>query len=321
MRFLFLFLCAIVLGASEFTTDMLDINKSDGYIAYKKGTQERVSGVYKTFYDDNISIKEYIPLHKGLINGKYKLLYKSQKTQAVMDYIDSKRTGKHIAFYEDGKKSYEANMINEKKEGQVRHWHKNGQLHYDVTYKDNKVEGLVKVFAQDGSIESITEYKNGKTSKQIQPKLPNNMQLQTRALATYGSGPDIYYLFISPACKFCSKFLSQLDKFKKKVTFYLYVVPLKNKDEDERKLLDLIYREKYNDNRVKMIYDIKNKKVDLTQEIMPVETYVNNAEILKAQQMQATLGVYQLPTLVDTKGFKLSSDELFKKYKISKSKK
>ncbi|MDF1881749.1 hypothetical protein JHD50_10640 [Sulfurimonas sp. MAG313] len=316
MKFLLLFLCTIILGASEFTTDMLDINKTNGYIAYKKGSLEKATGVYKIYYDDNISVQEIIPLDKGLINGEFKLLYRSQKIHALIDYIDSKRMGKHRLFYESGEKSYEADMVDGKKVGNVKGWHKNGQLNYNAVFVNDKVEGIVKVFLEDGNIESITEYKNGKTFKQIQPKSLNNKQLQTRAFATYGSGPDIYYLFVSPACKFCSKFLSELDKFIKEVTFYIYVVPLKSKDKDERKLLDLIYREDYNDNRIKILFDVKNHKVDLNQTILGKETYVNNAEILKAQQMQVTVGVYQLPGLVDTKGFRLNTLEFFDKFKV-----
>lgn len=318
MKFLLLFLCVIGLGASELTTEMLDIEKDEGYIAYKKGTKQKAEGVLKTYYDDNTSLKESIPLVKGQINGTYTLFYQSSILQAKIDYVNSQRTGKHIAFYEDGKKAYEADMKNEKKEGHVKQWHKNGKLNYDVVYKDNKIEGLVKVYADDGSIESITEYKNGKVSKQIQPKKPDNKMLQTRALATYGNGKDIYYLFISPICPFCNIFLSQIEKFKDKATFYVYLVPLKNKDEQERKMLDLVYREDYSGERLQVLFDLKAGKIDLNQEISPEETYVNNSEILKAQQIQYIMDVRQLPALIDTKGFKHVTSELFEKYKLNK---
>ncbi len=318
MKYIILFLCTISLYAKTFTLDMVDINSSNGYVVYNKGTKEKVSGTLITYYDDNKSIKDELPLKNGMINGVYRAYYKNGYLQAQVDYLNSKRDGKHISFYENGTKSYEADMKDEKKSGRVRGWHKNGKLNYDVKYVDNKLEGVVKVYSDDGKVESVEEYKNGELFKQIQPKKPDNVKLQTRALTTYGEGKDIYYLFISLACPHCQKFLEEIEKFKKDVTFYVYVIPLNPKNETERKMLDIVYATKFPKTKMEAIFDVKNNKTDLTQKISSRDTFYNNLEIMKAQQMQVVMGVRKVPAIIDTKGYKLSVDEFVKKYKTAK---
>lgn len=318
MKVIILFLCTISLFASEFTSEIVDIDKSSGYIVYKKGTKEKVTGFLKTYYDDNKTVKELIPLKNGEISGVYKSYYKSNKLSTKIDYKDSKRDGKHIGYFESGSISYESDMKNEKREGHVKVWYENSQLRFDALFEDDNPEGIVTTYLEDGTIESIEEYKNGRVINQIQAKKPDNIQLQTRALTTYGEGKDIYYLFISPVCPSCKDFLSNIDKFKKDVTFYVYLVPLSDRNKKERKLLDIVYSKKYAKERMDTIFDIKNDKVNLSQFISAEDTSMNNTEILKAQRMQATMRVRSVPTLIDTNGYLLRVDELYKKYSISK---
>jgi len=318
MKLIIIFLCAMSLNALEYTPKMVDIDKTKGYIAYKKGTKEKISGLLKIYHDDTKILKELIPLKNGLINGKYKSYYKSNKLKSEIDYKDSKRTGKHISYYENARRSYDADMYNEKREGRVKAWYKNGQLNYDILFKDNKPEGIVKIFMQDGEVESIEEYYNGKVIKQIQPKAIDNILLQTRALTTYGSGDNLYYVFISPICPACKDFLSEIEKFKNYATFYIYLIPLNPKNKKERKLLDVVYSQEFPQDRMKAILNIKNGSIDLSTDTSNQSPTVNTIEIAKAQQIQMNMGITRVPTFIDTKGFKYTKEELYKKYKISK---
>ena len=307
-----------MLNATTFTRDMLDVKQDSGYSVYKKGTTQPVTGLFETYYDDNRTLKEIIPISNGRINGTYQSFYKSGELEQTIDYLNSKRNGKQISYFKNNKKAYEADMKNEKQNGHVKAWYENNQLKYDVLFKDGKVDGVVTIYTKDGKIESIEKYKNGKSVKQIQPKTPNNVQLQTRALITYGTGKDIYYLFMSPLCPHCREFFSKIDNYTKDVTFYIYVVPLNPKNKVERQTIELIYREPYAKEKLKRLIEAENGSLDLNKTLTYKDTYVNNTEILKAQQIQAEMGVRGVPTLIDTKGFKYNANEFFKKYPTTK---
>ena len=318
IKLLALSLCTLSLNATDFTTDMLDIKQESGYSVYKKGTNTPVTGLFKTYFDDNKTLKEIIPLNNGRINGTYQSFYKTGSLEQTIDYLDSKRTGLQTTYFNAGNKAYEITMLNEKKEGHAKEWYQNSQLKYDVLFHKDILEGLVTVYTKDGSIESIEKYKNGKIIKQIKPKSPNNMQLQTRALVTYGTGKDIYYLFISPLCPHCKDFLSKLKKYKDDATFYIYLIALNPKNKEERLLLDIVYREKLANKRLEKLFAIKNGSLDTNITISSQDTYFNNSEILKAQQIQAMMGVRGVPALIDTKGFKYNTNEFMKKYSKEK---
>ncbi|HIP37556.1 MAG TPA: hypothetical protein EYG85_11960 [Crocinitomix sp.] len=312
---LILFLSTLSSTALTVTSNDITIDRTNGYTVYKKGTNKLLTATLNYYHDDNKTLKETLPLKNGQINGLFKSFYPSGKLKSKIDYRESKREGSHKVYYENGKINYEANMQNEKKNGHAKEWYKNGQLRFDILFENNKANGMVKIYKEDGTIESISEYAQGKEIKQIQPKEPNNRMLQTRAFATYGSGEEIYYLFISPICPACKSFLNEIEKYKKEVTFYVYLVPLKGGDVKERDILNIIYTKKFSNERMKAIFDFKNNKLDLKQKIEDKDTYVNNAEIPKAQQMQIATGVRSVPTLVDTKGFRYSIDEFKSKFK------
>lgn len=318
LRVLILSLCTITLYATDYRSNMIDIDKNNGYIVYKKGTKTAVTGLLKTYYDDNKTLREIIPLKDGSIDGLYKAYYKSGALKSTIEYAKSRRDGKQTEFYENKQKSYEAQMHHGKREGLVKAWYKNAQLSYAIKYHNDKATGLVKVYDKNGTVSFIDEYKDGVLTKQIQPKKPDNIQLQTRALATYGSGKDIYYLFVSPLCPHCHDFLSTIETYKKDVTFYIYVIPLNAKNKEERHILDLIYREPFATNRLKTLFSFENGTLDINKTISPEETYKDNTEIAKAQQIQAVMGIRDVPTLIDTKGFRYNVNQFAEKVKQTK---
>ena len=307
---LILFLSTLSSTALTVTSNDVTIDRSNGYTVYKKGTKTLLTATLKFYYDDNNkTLKEAVPLKEGKINGVFKSFYQSGKLKSKIDYLKSKREGSHKVYYENGKINYEANMQNGKKNGQAKEWYSNGQLRFDIAFNNNMANGMVKIYKEDGSIESVSEYRDGKEIKQIQPKQLDNRMLQTRAFATYGTGEKIYYLFISPICPACKSFLNEIEKYKKDVTFYVYLVPLKGGDAKERDVLDIIYTKKFSNERMQAIFDLKDNKLDLKQKVEAKDTYVNNTEIPKAQQMQIATGVRAVPTLVDLEGFRYSITE------------
>ena len=312
--FVFFTCLTIFLNAKVYYKGNITIDKSKGYIVYVKGTKDLVTGKLKKFYDDNKTLYSITPLKDGKIDGIFKVFYKDSKLKAKIYYKNSKRNGKHIIYFKNGKKAYEADMKNEKKDGHVKEWYDNGQLMYDILYRDNKPEGMVKIFDKNGSIQMISEYKNGKRVKQIQPKKPNNMLLQTRALFMYGNGKDIYYLFMSPICPHCKEFFSKIDKYKDKVTFYVYAIPLNPKNKIERKILNIIYAQPSAEKKIEMLKKAENGTLDLEQNISKKQLFFNSLEIAKAQQIQLIMKVRAVPKLIDTKGFEYSAKDFYKKY-------
>jgi len=319
MKIFVLFLLTFSLYATT-TYSMKDvqIDKKNGYSVYTKGTKKGVNGLLKTYFDDNKTLKESIPLRNGKINGVYKSFYESGNLRSKIDYKDSKREGKEIVYYPSGKKAYEADMKNGKKNGYVTQWYENGQQQYKVFYKNNKVEGLVTLYKKDGTIESKNRYKDGKITEQIQPKTPDNVKLQTRSLGVYGSGKDIYYLFVSPLCPHCHEFLSHIEQYKDIATFYIYLIPLNPKDKKERKILDIIYSKKEPIERVNALFAFEAGKLDLNQKVDDKAVYYNNVAIAKAQQMQMIMNVNSVPMLIDTKGFRYNANKFAKKYSTEK---
>lgn len=320
--FIFYFLSTLLIASETFTKESVDINRSNGFTVYKKGTQERVSGVLKEYYDANQTrLKSILPLKNGQIEGEYQSFYASGKKRTVMVYHKSKREGKHTIFYENGVKMYESTLHNDKKDGNQSEWFKNGQLKYNVLYKNNRVEGRATLYSKDGKVESINEYHQGKIVKQIQPKKPNNKKFQTRALTTYGTGSKIFYLFISPTCPHCKNFLKEIEKYKDDVTFYIYYIPSNPKNKTERKILDIVYSQKKFGGKIEAIFAQRDGKLDLAQKVKDEDLYINNSEIAKAQQMQIEAGVYTVPTLVDTDGFFYTPKEFASKIASDASKK
>lgn len=310
-----LFLSTVLLQSATFIIQNVDINKTNGYIVYKKGTTQKITGTLNRYYEDNKTIKTITPLIDGQIEGIFKSFYKSSKIKSEIAYHQSKRDGKSIVYHENGKKMYEANIVNDKKEGKVEEWYANGQLKYSVLFTDDKVSGLVKIYEENGTVEMVNEYKDGKIIKQIQPKKPNNIMLQTRALTTYGEGDKIYYLFISPSCGHCKKFLDGIAQYKKEVTFYIYYIPSNPNNRDERKILDIVYSKKGVGEKIKSIFEAKNGTLDLSQKVKDEDLYRNNIEIAKAQQMQMNMNIRAVPAIIDTKGFIYSSKEFISKFK------
>lgn len=313
MKFFVLsFFSVVSIMAADLSIDGVRIEKEPVYTVYKKDTDMKVDGRVVSYYDDNKTIKELIPIKKGLINGEYTYYHQNGKLGTKVFYKNSKRNGLFSSFFDNGAKAAEIFYVDELKHGDAKEWFPNGQLRYHVKYDNGKVNGRVTLYDANGSVESINEYTNGALSKQIQPKEPNNVQLQTRATFMAGSGKDIYYLFVSPKCPHCFNFLEQLQKYYGDATFYVYVVPLNPQDKEERRMLELVYNEKLN--HLELLLDMKQNGVDMSKPVPDEYIAAANYLVLKAQQIQLNMGIRNVPMLVDTKGFFHSVAEFEKKY-------
>ncbi len=80
--------------------------------------ESKFSGDYKTLFVNN-TIKEIIPISKGLVNGIYKSYYENGNLRHEINYLDGEQTGERKEYYNNGNKK--STIIKSKTSNQITH--------------------------------------------------------------------------------------------------------------------------------------------------------------------------------------------------------
>lgn len=91
------------------------------------------SGELKT-YHSNKSVKEIIPLNKGVVSGTFKSYYENGQIQFEIQYRNGELTGTRIEYYENGNKKFSITKSESSKGNLYSHYYENGNLRSTEIY-------------------------------------------------------------------------------------------------------------------------------------------------------------------------------------------
>jgi antitoxin component YwqK of YwqJK toxin-antitoxin module len=116
--------------------------------------------IIKTYYDDNITVKEVYQVVNGLKQGEYKGYYKSGALKKLGYYIDDKLDGKYEEYFHNGKTYFIENFKNGIQVGEYLKYYNTGQLKISSNYENNELNGKYESYHMNGDMNMICHYKD-----------------------------------------------------------------------------------------------------------------------------------------------------------------
>ena len=129
------------------------------------------------------------------------------------------------------------------------------------------------------------------------------------AAYTVGTGKNEYFLFTDPACPWCKKLETNIEKLKKDIKLYVYLVPFKGPKSE--KMINYILDAQLEDRakRMKEIASGDNKYENI--KIADEKSNENKKTIEKSMELVRELNIHGTPTTLTSKGTMLQWPMLF----------
>lgn len=116
------------------------------------------SGDLTTYHKDK-SVKEIIPLSKGIIVGTFKSFYENGKPKEEIHYSNGEQTGERIEYYENGNKKFSISKSDNPNGYLHSHFYDNGKLKSTQIYvSNNDRDGKWIQYYSNGQMKSETEF-------------------------------------------------------------------------------------------------------------------------------------------------------------------
>jgi len=116
------------------------------------------SGDLTTYYKDN-TVKEIIPLSKGVIIGTFKSFYENGKPKEEIQYSNGEQTGERIEYYENGNKKFSISKSDNPNGYLHSQFYENGKLKSTEVYvSNNDRDGKWIQYYSNGQMKSETEF-------------------------------------------------------------------------------------------------------------------------------------------------------------------
>jgi len=185
---------------------------------------------------------------------------------------------------------------------------------FKAVVKGNRPGQIEAFVSKDMSTLFTGKAYNAKTSKPF--TIPFDMDIKTlKSLASYkiGNGNDIYFLFTDPECPYCQKLEKVITKLKKNVTVYAILFPL-DFHKNSKNMCRYILSQKDDASKAKAMKNIANKSDKYTKaKYSPKELTKLNAKIEAGIKEALKMGISGTPTLLNTKGVRVSSQVILRK--------
>ena len=191
---------------------------------------------------------------------------------------------------------------------------------YDKLYQfkaeiKGKKAGLIEAFVtKDFNVLMVGQAFNANSGQKLtMPLHIDTKKLKSLAAYKMGNGKDEYFVFTDPQCPYCQKLERKLTAVKDNVTLYTILFPL-SFHKNAKSMSRYILNQKDDKTKAEAMKSIANKDTKYQKETYSkMQLDILNGMIQRGLDEATKIGINGTPTILNSKGVKVSSDAIIKK--------